>query len=80
VDLGLTAFANATKLYCNKKTAKVREVKTVQASSKVLGAVQEQAKKAANSSKSFSVTAAIRKVIRYHHLLLSDPTESNLLN
>jgi predicted ribosome quality control (RQC) complex YloA/Tae2 family protein len=42
IDLSLSAYANATKLYSNKKVAKVKEEKTAQASEKAIEAVEKQ--------------------------------------
>lgn len=64
VDLGLSAYANATKLYCSKKVVQYKEAKSVQASTKVLKAAEEQTRKVVSAVSSGSGNV---KVVRKVH-------------
>jgi hypothetical protein len=71
VDLSLTAYANASKLYCNKKAAQVKEAKTIQASTKVLQQVEEQTRKVISAVQAGTPIKTIRKVFRILFLYFS---------
>ncbi|RYH14201.1 DUF814 domain-containing protein [archaeon] len=63
VDLTITSYANAAKIYSNKKVTQVKEVKTVTASEKVLHAAEEQMKKVvSNKPKSPPGSKLVRSV------------------
>lgn len=68
VDLDLTAYANACKLYDNKKATQVKEAKRSQASVKILKAAEEQTRKVVtNALTGAPTTLAVRKVRGNHY-------------
>lgn len=62
IDLALSAYANACKLYTNKKVAKVKEEKTAQASEKAIEAVEKQTTKQLEAQRLKRNLQAVRKV------------------
>jgi len=62
VDLGLTAYANASKLYTQKKVARTKGEKTAQATERAIQAVEEQTTKQLESQKVKRNLQALRKV------------------
>jgi len=62
LDLSLSAYANARKMYSQKKIAYAKEAKTVEASSKVLQQVGERVLQGVESQKLKKNLKAVRKV------------------
>lgn len=68
-DLTLSAYANARKMYAQKKVAYQKEAKTVEASAKVLQQVGERVLQGVESQKLKRSLRAARKVSLVHHTL-----------
>ena len=62
IDLSMSAFANARRLYGGRKTAKVKEAKTIEASVRVIQNVEAAAMKALEASKVRSSLKPLRHV------------------
>lgn len=79
IDLSLSAFANARHLYGNRKTAKAKEQKTVEASLKVIQNVEAAALKSFESQKIKKNLNAIRHVYWFERFNWCISTEGYLI-
>lgn len=76
MQIGISAYANARKLFVHKKTARSKEEKTIIASKRVVENVEASAMKALESQKLKRTLLAVRKVTYYCRNIFFDPSES----